>query len=141
MLIVKLLIIQFILDFFQTFIHPITSTKIRKESNSIYHKFVIQVENREELKDNDIQEGGVKMVEYNFSGMKKKELDLIINIHRGTHPKGDAFSIRTSAVEFGIPYITTVTATKAAVNAIKALVNQKISVNSLEEYYTKFEGK
>ena len=70
--------------------------------------------------------------------MKKKELDLIINIHRGTHPKGDAFSIRTSAVEFGIPYITTVTATKAAVNAIKALVNQKISVNSLEEYYKKF---
>ncbi len=70
--------------------------------------------------------------------MKKKELQLVINIHRGTHPKSDAFQIRRAAVEFDIPYITTATATKAAVKAIKALVNQKISVNSLEEYYREF---
>ncbi len=73
--------------------------------------------------------------------MKKKELQLVINIHRGTHPKSDFARIRRAAVELGIPYITTVTATKAAVKAIKALVNQKISVNSLEDYYKEFEGK
>ncbi len=73
--------------------------------------------------------------------MKRKELDLIINIHRGTHPKSDSAEIRTAAVELDVPYITTVTATKAAVNAIKALINQKVSVNSLEDYYREFSAK
>ena len=71
--------------------------------------------------------------------MKRKEIDLIINIHRGTHPKSDAFRIRRAAVDLSIPYITTVTATKAAVNAIKALAKRKISVKSLEAYYRQFE--
>src|SRR3989338_4623632 len=70
--------------------------------------------------------------------MKKKELQLVINIHRGSHPKSDAAMIRRACVEYGIPYITTMTATKASLIAIKALVNQKISVNSLEEYYERF---
>lgn len=73
--------------------------------------------------------------------MRRKELNLVINIHRGTHPKSDAFKIRRAAVELDIPYITTATATKAAVKAMKALVNQKISVNSLEDYYKEFENR
>jgi carbamoyl-phosphate synthase large subunit len=71
--------------------------------------------------------------------MKKKELQLVVNIHRGSYPKSDAATIRRACVELNIPYITTMTAAKAAVNAIKALVNQKISVNSLTEYYKEFE--
>ena len=71
--------------------------------------------------------------------MKKKELQLVINIHRGSHPKSDAAMIRRACVELGVPYITTMTATKASLKAIKALVNQKISVNSLEEYYREFK--
>ena len=53
--------------------------------------------------------------------------------------KSDAAIIRKACVELGIPYITTMTATKAALIAIKALVNEKISVNSLEDYYKEFE--
>jgi maleate cis-trans isomerase len=41
-------------------------------------------------------------------------------------------------VELDIPYITTMTATKAAVKAIKALKNNKISVNSLTDYHIEF---
>ena len=67
--------------------------------------------------------------------MKQKEIQLVINIHRGTHPKSDSATIRRKCVELDIPYITTMTATKAAVNAINALVKHKISVNSLKEYY------
>lgn len=70
--------------------------------------------------------------------MRNKELDLVINIHRGTHPKSDAYKIRRTAIELGIPYITTVTATKAAINSIKALSTQTVSVHSLEDYYKKF---
>ncbi len=73
--------------------------------------------------------------------MKKKEIQLVINIHRGSHPKSDSALLRRRCVELDIPYITTMTATKAALKAIKALVNHKISVNSLEDYYNGFGKK
>ncbi|MFH2027869.1 MAG: carbamoyl-phosphate synthase large subunit, partial [Nanoarchaeota archaeon] len=71
--------------------------------------------------------------------MKKQELQLVINVHRGSYPKSDSARIRRECVELNIPYITTMTATKAAVRAIKALVNDNISVNSLGEYYKGFK--
>ena len=67
--------------------------------------------------------------------MKSKELQLVILTHRGSHAKSDAATIRRASVEYGVPYITTLTATKAAVKAIKALVNQKITVKSLNDYF------
>jgi len=70
--------------------------------------------------------------------MKEKEIQLVINIHRGTHPKSDSATLRMKCVELDIPYITTMTATKAAVKAIKALKNNKISVNSLTDYHIEF---
>ena len=68
--------------------------------------------------------------------IKRRELNLVINIHRGTHPKTDSYRIRKTAVESDIPYITTVTATKAAVKAIKAYEQKGMSIKSLEEYYS-----
>ncbi|MBW2989700.1 carbamoyl-phosphate synthase large subunit [Candidatus Woesearchaeota archaeon] len=70
--------------------------------------------------------------------MKYGEIQLVINIHRGSHPKSDSARIRRKCVELGIPYITTVTAAKAALSSIRALVNESISVNSLEGYYSEF---
>ena len=67
--------------------------------------------------------------------MKRKEIQLVINIHRGSHPKSDSSTIRRACVELDIPCISRMTSTKAAIGAIKALVNDNISVNSLEEYY------
>ena len=96
---------------------------------------------RDVLKENGIDSFEVPKIRDNpiiLDMMKKKELDLIINIHRGTHPKTDSAKIRISAVELGVPYITTVTATKAAINSIKAMANQTVSVNSLEGYYKEF---
>jgi len=52
--------------------------------------------------------------------MKKKQIQLVINIHRGSHPKSDSSLIRRECVELGIPYITRMSSTKAAVKAIKA---------------------
>ncbi len=72
--------------------------------------------------------------------MKKKEIQLVINIHRGSHPKSDSSTIRRACVELDIPCITRMSSTKAAIRAIKALTNDKISVNSLEEYYKEFNN-
>lgn len=65
-------------------------------------------------------------------------IQLVVNIHRGTHPKSDSAKIRIACVELDIPYITTMTATKAALNAIKASVGQKVSVSSLGDYHIEF---
>ena len=67
--------------------------------------------------------------------MGGKQISLVINIPRGSHPKSDSARIRRECVELGIPYITRISSTKAAVKAIKALNKGKISVNSLEDYY------
>ncbi|MBU0627611.1 MAG: carbamoyl-phosphate synthase large subunit [Nanoarchaeota archaeon] len=70
--------------------------------------------------------------------MKNNGIQLVINLHRGSHAKSDSAIIRRTCVEQGIPYITRMSSAKASVKAIKALINNKISVNSLEEYYTKY---
>lgn len=67
--------------------------------------------------------------------LRGKKIDLAINIHRGSHPKGDSFEIRRSCVELGIPYITTMTATVASVKAMKEMRGRKIEVRSLQEYH------
>ena len=67
--------------------------------------------------------------------MRRKELQLVIIIHRGSHPKTDITKIRRQCVECGIPYITRKTAARAALKAIRALVHQKITVKPLHEYY------
>ena len=67
--------------------------------------------------------------------MKEKKIHLVVNIPRGSHPKSDAYQIRRACVDLGIPLITTMTATKAAVNAIKALKTQELKVQSLQEYH------
>jgi len=95
----------------------------------------------EKFQENEIESVKVPKIrddELILKMMREKELQLVINIHRGTHPKSDSATIRRACVELDIPYITTMTATKAALKAIKASVNQKISVNSLKEYHIEF---
>ncbi|MBI2138092.1 hypothetical protein HYU13_00750, partial [Candidatus Woesearchaeota archaeon] len=72
--------------------------------------------------------------------LRGKKIDLVINIHRGSHPKGDSFEIRRSCVELGIPYITTMTATAASVKAMKEMRGREIEVKSLQEYHKNLSG-
>ena len=73
--------------------------------------------------------------------MQNNELDLIINIPRGSKVGSDGYKIRRAAVECNIPYITTLAGTIASLDAIKSFTKGKISVNSLEEYYRRFNSK
>ncbi len=70
--------------------------------------------------------------------MKSGEIQLVVNIHRGSHPKSDSAIIRRTCIDLGIPCITRMSSTKAALKAIKSLINQRLSVISLEDYYKKF---
>jgi carbamoyl-phosphate synthase large subunit len=67
--------------------------------------------------------------------IKSKEIDLIINTSTGRKPKVDEASIRSIAVQYNIPYITTIAGAKAAVNGIESLLKGELNVRSLQEYH------
>ena len=63
-----------------------------------------------------------------------KEIDLIINTSEGKHSAQDGYIIRRLAIELGIPYVTTLSGARAALNAIEAVQNNEITVKSLNEH-------
>ena len=62
------------------------------------------------------------------------EVDLIINTSEGKQSAKDGYIIRRLAIELGIPYVTTLSGARAALNAIEAVQNNEINVKSLNEY-------
>ena len=68
--------------------------------------------------------------------MKNGEVQLVINTAEGKDPQSDAYQIRRAALERGLPYITTIAAAKATVDAVEALLkSDHLSVTPLQDYY------
>lgn len=63
-----------------------------------------------------------------------KEINLIINTLEGKQSAKDGYIIRRLAIELGIPYVTTLSGARAALNAIEAVQNNEINVKSLNEH-------
>lgn len=63
-----------------------------------------------------------------------KEIDLIINTSEGKQSAQDGYIIRRLAIELGIPYVTTLSGARAALNAIEAVQNNEITVKSLNKH-------
>ncbi len=80
---------------------------------------------------NKVAEGRPHIVDL----IKNKEIAFVINTVSGAQAQRDSFSIRRSALQYGIPYTTTVTGARAIVNAIEMLKKKKISIKSLQEYH------
>jgi carbamoyl-phosphate synthase large subunit len=78
---------------------------------------------------NKVSQGGPHIVDCIQAG----EVDLIINTPLGPAAHGDGMAIRTTAVHYGVPLITTLSAAQAAVNGIRALRAHELSVGSLQE--------
>jgi len=64
-----------------------------------------------------------------------KEIHLIINTPVGKSGKVDDSYIRIMAIQHKIPYITTMAAAKASVDAIEAMRNQEIVPKALQDYH------
>ena len=62
------------------------------------------------------------------------EIDLVINTPSGSGPRKDGDYIRTAAVRFGVPSITTLAGLQAAVQGIEELLAADFTVKSLQEY-------
>jgi carbamoyl-phosphate synthase large subunit len=67
--------------------------------------------------------------------IKNLNIQLVINTPIGRIGKHDDSYIRKTAIKYGIPYITTLTAAKAAVEGITAYKNQSDEIKSLQEYH------
>ncbi|MFA4935860.1 MAG: hypothetical protein WC568_08500, partial [Candidatus Methanoperedens sp.] len=66
----------------------------------------------------------------------KKEVNLIINTPISKQTVKDGYHIRRAAVDFRVPYITTIQAALAAADAIEAMKNGEITIKSLGEYHS-----
>ncbi len=80
---------------------------------------------------NKVSEGSPNAVDL----IREGKIDLIINTPLGSMAHGDGMLIRTAAVRYGVPLLTTLSAAQAAVNGIQALRAKDIRVRSLQEHY------
>ncbi|ARN57932.1 carbamoyl-phosphate synthase large subunit [Sedimentisphaera salicampi] len=64
------------------------------------------------------------------------DIDLVINTTVGEKSIADSFAIRRTALDKGIPYVTTMRGAAAATKGIKTLCTKEMMVKSIQEYYT-----
>ena len=77
-----------------------------------------------------IGEGDDKILDY----IRRGKIALIINTPSGSKGQSDMKHIRALAVMNGIPCITTIQGTEAAVNGIEATIKKDFDVKPLQEY-------
>ncbi len=87
--------------------------------------------NIKNFKINKVKEGRPHIID----ALKNKEINMIFNTPRGMKSLEDSYAIRRSAIEFAIPYYTTMRGAFAASSAIKSLKEEKLSVKPIQDYY------
>ncbi|MGA3172805.1 MAG: carbamoyl-phosphate synthase large subunit [Syntrophorhabdales bacterium] len=80
---------------------------------------------------NKVSEGRPHVVDM----IKNGEIHLVINTPSGRKPKNDEVLIRAGAVQYKIPYTTTISGAQAVVNAIETMKKGDLRVKPLQDYY------
>ena len=78
---------------------------------------------------NKVKEGGSHIV----NAIKNNEIDLVINTTKTQGSIRDSYSIRRTSLTHNIPYYTTITGAKIAVDTIEHLKNNSLKVKSLQD--------
>ncbi|WP_456481657.1 carbamoyl-phosphate synthase large subunit [Methanopyrus sp.] len=79
-----------------------------------------------------VSEGSPNIVDL----IREGEVDLVINTPtKGKDARRDGYAIRRAAVKFKVPYITTIAAAKAVVEAIELVKKKGITVNCLHDIH------
>ena len=102
------------------------SLDVVKSVASFLKKYLIKVDSIHK-----VREGHPHIVDY----IEGNKIQLIINTTQDTKSLKDSHSIRKAAIRYKVPYITTISAAKLAITSINVMINQKIQVKSLQEYY------
>ncbi|MCL5023412.1 MAG: carbamoyl-phosphate synthase large subunit [Nitrospirae bacterium] len=80
---------------------------------------------------NKVMEGRPHIVDL----IKNKEISFVINTVSGAQAQRDSFSIRQSALQYRVPFTTTLSGANAVVRAIEMLLKRKIHIKALNEYH------
>ena len=59
---------------------------------------------------------------------------MVINTPKGSGAHHDSFPLRRAALEWKVPYFTTIAGAAAAAEGIEYLQSERLSVRSLQEY-------
>jgi len=78
-----------------------------------------------------VSEGRPNIIDY----VKQNEVHLLINTPSGKLGRRDEIRMRSAAVQYGVPLVTTLSAAEATVGAIDALRKKEFRVKSLQEYH------
>jgi carbamoyl-phosphate synthase large subunit len=78
-----------------------------------------------------VQEGSPNVIDL----LRQGEIRLIINTPSDKQSRQDHYQIMRAAVDYGVPYITTVQAARAAAMAIEAIQKEKITIEPLSHYH------
>jgi len=78
-----------------------------------------------------VQEGSPNVIDL----LRKGEIRLIINTPSDKQSRQDHYQIMRAAVDYGVPYITTVQAARAAALAIEAIKKERITIEPLAHYH------
>lgn len=85
---------------------------------------------------NKVMEGRPHVVDM----IKNREVSFIINTVTGSQAQKDSMSIRRSALQYKIPYTTTISGAKAVVLAIEMMLKKELSIKSIQEYHKDSES-
>ena len=77
-----------------------------------------------------VQEGSPNVIDL----LRRGEIRLIINTPKGKQSRQDHYQIMRAAVDYAVPYITTLQAAKAAAHAIDAMKKEKITLEPISHY-------
>ncbi len=115
-------------------------TDIAREFHQLKYKIFSTKGTAKILKDSGIPaEEVLKLKEGspNISNLiKEKKIDLIVNTPSGKGPMVDEGKIRSLAVSFNIPCITTLRAARAAVRGLATIKDEELDVQSMQDYYS-----
>ncbi len=81
---------------------------------------------------NKVSEGSPHLLD----AIARGEISLIVNTPLGRQAHSDGEEIRRAAVRYRVPLLTTLSATAAAVGAIRALQMKELKVRSLQEHHS-----
>jgi len=80
---------------------------------------------------NKVREGRPDVVDM----IKNREIDLVINTTSGKKAISESLSIRRTALNFDVPYTTTIAGARATALAVKSLIQGKLDVRTIQEYH------
>ncbi|TAJ78251.1 carbamoyl-phosphate synthase large subunit, partial [bacterium] len=80
---------------------------------------------------NKVQEGSPHIAE----AIKNGEIAMVINTPTDAHSHADSYYLRRNALDYQVPYFTTIAGADAAVEGIELLKEGELDVRALQEYH------